>query len=150
MTSLLQLLHLAGVIVWIGGMFFAHYCLRPVATAQLPPPQRLPLLSAVLGRFFVAVTVSIGAILLSGLAIMLPAGMANAPIHWHIMLTLGLAMTVIFSIIALHHYPRLKTRVAASDWPAAGQSMNSIRVLVASNLAIGTVTVVVATVGGYV
>lgn len=150
MNSFLKLLHLAGVIVWIGGMFFAHFCLRPVAATQLPPPQRLTLLCAVLGRFFVAVTASIVAILLSGLAIMLPLGMASAPLHWHIMLTLGLAMIVIFSIIALHHYPRLKGRVAASDWPAAGQSMNSIRVLVATNLAIGAVTVVVATVGRYV
>ncbi len=131
-------------------MFFAHFCLRPVATTQLLPPQRLPLLCAVLGRFFVAVTASIVAILLSGLAIMLPLGMASAPLHWHIMLTLGLPMIVIFSIIVLHHYPRLKGRVAASDWPAAGQSMNRIRVLVATNLAIGAVTVVVATVGSYV
>lgn len=150
MNSLLKLLHLAGVIVWIGGMFFAHFCLRPVAAAQLPPPQRLPLLCAVLGRFFVAVTIGIVAILLSGLAIMLPVGMASAPLHWHIMLTLGLAMMVIFSIITLHHFPRLKARVAASDWPAAGQAMNSIRMLVATNLAIGALTVIVATVGGHI
>ena len=42
MRSILLLLHLSGVIVWVGGMFFAHFCLRPVAALQLPPPQRLP------------------------------------------------------------------------------------------------------------
>ena len=32
------------IVVWIGGMFFAHYCLRPAAAEKLSPEQRLPLL----------------------------------------------------------------------------------------------------------
>jgi uncharacterized membrane protein len=57
MNRLLVLIHLLAVIVWIGGMFFAHVCLRPVAAAQLQPPQRLPLLAAILGRFFMSPSV---------------------------------------------------------------------------------------------
>ncbi len=86
MRYVLLLLHVAGVIVWIGGMFFAHFCLRPVATTQLPPPQRLPLLAAVLGRFFVSVAVCVVAILASGFAMMIAAGFGNAPVHWHLMM----------------------------------------------------------------
>lgn len=149
MKSLFHLLHIAGVIVWIGGMFFAHVCLRPVAAAQLPPPQRLPLLAAVLGRFFVAVAISIVAILASGLAIMLPVGMGNAPIHWHIMFTLGLVMTGIFAYIALGLHPHLKRGVAAQDWPSAGAAMNRIRGLVMTNLILGVTTVAVAILGTY-
>ena len=63
MNPLLHLLHLAGVIIWIGGMVFAHVCLRPVAASQLQPPQRLPLLAAILARFFALVTVSIAVII---------------------------------------------------------------------------------------
>ena len=37
-------LHLLGVVVWVGGMFFAHMALRPSVLA-LNPPERLPLLS---------------------------------------------------------------------------------------------------------
>ena len=48
---LLLFVHLAGVIVWVGGMSFAHFCLRPAALA-LPPAQRLALWSGVFGRFF--------------------------------------------------------------------------------------------------
>lgn len=149
MKSLFHLLHIAGVIVWIGGMFFAHVCLRPVVAAQLQPPQRLPLLAAVLGRFFTAVAVSIVAILASGLAILLPVGMGNAPIHWHIMLTLGLVMTGIFAYIALGLYPRMKRGVAAQDWPTAGAAMNHIRGLVLTNLILGVATVAVAILGTY-
>lgn len=147
MNPLLHLLHLAGVIIWIGGMVFAHVCLRPVAASQLQPPQRLPLLAAILARFFALVTVSIAVILISGLAIMLPIGIANAPLHWHVMLTLGLIMTVIFGIIVLRHFSRMKAGVASQDWPAAGSAMNHIRILVATNLTLGVATVAVATLG---
>ena len=147
MRSLLLLLHLAGVVVWVGGMFFAHYCLRPVVTAQLPPPQRLPLLASVLGRFFVAVMVSIAAILASGFTIMGAMGFGQAPIHWHVMSGIGLAMAAIFGVIYFLHYPRLKAGVAVQDWPAAGAAMNRIRILVAINLALGALTIAVATLG---
>ena len=150
MRSILLLLHLAGVIIWIGGMFFAHFCLRPVAAVQLPPPQRLPLLAAVLGRFFRAVALSVVVILLSGFASMMSIGFAQAPLHWHVMSGLGLLMVVIFGVIYHRHFPRLKAGVAAEDWPAAGAAMNKIRLLVATNLLLGGVTVVVATLGALI
>lgn len=147
MRSFLLLLHLSGVILWVGGMFFAHFCLRPVATVQLPPPQRLPLLAAVLGRFFTAVAVSIVAILASGFAGLAAVGFAHAPPHWHLMSGLGLVMAVIFGIIFFRHYPQLKAGVAVQDWPAAGAAMNRIRLLVSTNLLLGVLTIVVATLG---
>lgn len=147
MRSTLLFLHLAGVIVWIGGMFFAHFCLRPVAAEQLPPPLRLPLLAGVLGRFFRIVAVAIALILLSGIARMLHVGFANAPPHWHVMLSSGLIMTIIFVDIALCHFVRLQAGVAAQDWPAAGAAMNTIRQRVALNLGLGVATVAVACFG---
>ncbi len=147
MRAFLLLLHLAGVIIWVGGMFFAHFCLRPVAAAQLPPPQRLPFLAAVLGRFFRVVAVAVVAILGSGFARLLAIGFAQAPLLWHMMAGLGLLMAVIFAIIYLRHYPRFKAAVAGSDWPVAGAAMNRIRLLVATNLGLGAVTLLVATLG---
>ena len=150
MRSIFLLFHLVGVIVWIGGMFFAHFCLRPVATLQLPPPQRLPLLAAVLGRFFKAVALSIVAILVSGFASMISTGFAHAPLHWHVMSGLGLLMAAIFCVIYFLYFPRLKVGVAAQDWPVAGAAMNQIRLLVATNLLLGGVTVVVAILGALI
>lgn len=148
MRATLLLLHLAGVIIWVGGMFFAHFCLRPVAATQLPPPQRLPFLAAVLGRFFRVVAVAVVVILGSGFARMATTGFAQAPLHWHMMSGLGLLMAVIFAVIYLLHYPRLKAAVTTSDWPVAGAATNRIRLLVATNLALGVVTLLVATLGG--
>ena len=120
------LIHLLGVIVWVGGMFFAHVCLRPVAAAQLPPPQRLPLLAAVLGRFFTAAGIAIVAILVSGL------------------LRFGSAMMLIYLLIILRYYPRLTAAVEARTWPAGGAAMEVIRKLVLVNLVLGVATIAIA------
>jgi len=50
--KLLYLVHVLATVVWVGGMFFAHQCLRPVVRAQLEGPQRLRLWNGVFGRFF--------------------------------------------------------------------------------------------------
>jgi uncharacterized membrane protein len=141
------LIHLLGVIVWVGGMFFAHVCLRPVAAAQLAPPQRLPLLAAILGRFFTAVAVSAVAILGTGVIRLADLNGAPAPWHWHAMSGIASAMIVIFLIIVLRFYPRLKTAVTAQNWPQGGAAMDVIRKLVLVNLLLGLVTVIIARVG---
>jgi uncharacterized membrane protein len=143
MTRILVLVHLLAVIVWVGGMFFAHVCLRPVAAAQLSPPVRLPLLAGVMGRFFGAVGISLVLLWGSGLARFAQVGSA-APPGWHVMMGLGLVMTLVFGVIVLRFYRAMVTAVADQRWPDAGKAMNSIRMLVLLNLSLGLVTVVVA------
>lgn len=140
-------LHVAGVTLWVGGMFFAWMCLRPVAAAQLPPPERLKLWAAVFARFFPWVFGAVAAILLSGLATLFAVGMANAPLHWHLMLVLGLAMSAIYVYVVAVPYVRLKTAVASQDWPAGGAALGRIRQLVGTNLLLGVITIAVGTLG---
>lgn len=140
-------LHLAGVVLWVGGMFFAWMCLRPVAAVQLEPPARLKLWAAVFGRFFPWVWLAVAAILLSGLLAMLAVGMKHAPLHWHVMLWLGLAMSAIFVYVFLVPYGQLKNAVAAQDWPRGGMALGQIRRLVGVNLMLGFVTTAVASIG---
>ncbi len=147
MHSFLIFLHLAGIIVWIGGMSFAHFCLRPVAAELLPPPQRLPLLAGVLGRFFTLVAGAIVLIVASGFLLILGPGFAAAPLHWHLMMGTGLLMSGIFVFIFTRPYDQLRQAVAAQDWPQGGAAMNRIRQLVAFNLALGTLTLAIATLG---
>jgi len=69
---LLTLVHLLASIVWIGGMFFAHQCLRPAVLATLEaPPQRLSLWAAVFGRFFPWVWASVIALIGTGQVLVL-------------------------------------------------------------------------------
>ncbi len=140
----LLLTHLAGVAIWIGGMVFAYFCLRPAAAAVLEPPQRLPLWSAALGRFFRLLRWVVAAVLLSGLAMLLQVGLANAPPGWHAMFVLGLVMAGVFGHVDRALYPRLRKACAASDWKAAAAALDRIRQMVALNLVLAALTVVAA------
>ena len=146
MRHLWIFLHLIGVVVWIGGMFFAHHCLRPAAM-QLQPPQRLPLMAATLGRFFNHVVVALALLWVSGIAMMIQTGFAQSPRIWHSMMGVALVMTIIFGVIRVLRFPRLQAGVAAQDWPAAAAALNGIRILVAINLGLGLLTIAIATLG---
>lgn len=147
MHPILLFLHLAGVVLWVGGMFFAWMCLRPVAAIQLEPPVRLTLWSAVFARFFPWVWAAVSAILISGLVTMLVVGMKQAPVHWHFMLLLGLVMGAIFVYVFQVPYAKLKAAVAHQDWPAGGAALGQIRQLIGINLILGYVTIAVASLG---
>ena len=146
----LQLIHVLSIIVWVGGMVFAHFFLRPAVQA-LEPPQRVRLMHDVLRRFLGAVGIAVLLVLGSGLWMIgrmakqaVQAGGSFAmPLDWTIMATLGLAMMAIFGHIRFALFGRLRRAVAASDWPAGGMALASIRSWVGVNLALGVVVIVV-------
>jgi uncharacterized membrane protein len=140
-------LHLLGVVVWIGGMFFAHMALRPAAQA-LPPPQRLPLLAATLTRFVRWVGVAIVAILVSGIALIaMVGGMAQVGWWVHVMVAIGIVMMLLYAHLVAAPLKRLRAAVAAEEWERAGAAMGQARKLVAVNLVLGLVTITVAVLG---
>ena len=146
-TSML-LLHVLGVVVWVGGMFLMHVAVRPAAVQLLQPPQRLPLLASVLERFFRWVVVAIVAVLASGLGMILEGGgFRNAHLSVHLMFAIGLAMMAVFLHIRFAPFRRLQAAVAASNWPLAARRMDQVRQLVTVNLALGILTIAVATIG---
>ncbi|WP_287879001.1 CopD family protein [Acidovorax sp.] len=150
----LKLIHLLSIIVWIGGMVFAHFFLRPAAQA-LEPAARVQLMHQVLQRFFAAVLVAVVLVLASGLWMIgqsareaaQSGGRFAMPMAWTVMATLGLSMVAIFGHIRLILFKRLQRAVAASDWPAGGKALAGIRTWVGVNLVLGVLTVVVALLG---
>lgn len=142
--SLLILLHVLATVVWVGGMFFAHQCLRPAAIATLEPPLRLALWRGVFGRFFPWVWAAVIALLLSGQAlVMMMGGMAAAPMYVHAMLSIGYVMAAIYAYLYFVPYAALKRGVQAGDWPAAAAALNRIRMLVGTNLALGLINIAI-------
>jgi uncharacterized membrane protein len=138
-----NLLHILATVVWVGGMFFAHMCLRPVVMAQLEPPQRLHLWNGVFGRFFPWVWLSIVILIVTGQWLVIAmGGMAAVPFPIHVMVGIGYLMSVIFAFIYFLPYARLRRAVAAEDWPAGGQALGLIRRLVGTNLVLGLSNVV--------
>lgn len=147
----LQLAHVLSIIVWIGGMVFAHTFLRPAAQS-LEPPQRVRLMHDVLERFLAAVGVAVVVVLVSGLWMIAhvarqaaeSGGKFSMPLGWTIMATLGLVMMALFGHIRFALFKRLRRAVAAANWSDGGKALGSIRQFVAINLALGLVVVAVA------
>lgn len=146
----LKLIHVASLIVWLGGMVFAHFFLRP-ATQALEPAQRVALMHGVLQRFLNAVLVAVVLVLTSGLwmignvarAAAQSGGRFAMPLSWTVMATLGIVMIALFGHVRFALFKRLQRAVAASDWAAGGKALASIRTWVGVNLALGAVIVVV-------
>jgi uncharacterized membrane protein len=146
----LKTLHVLCVVVWIGGMVFSHFFLRP-ALAQLDPPVRLRLMHEVLGRFFRVVLVASLLTLASGIwmlgrvakQVVQSGGRFEMPLSWTVMAVLGVAMVAIFMHIRFALYRRLDRAVSASDWPAGGAALAQIRTWVSVNLALGILVLVV-------
>ena len=146
----LKTLHLLSIVVWIGGMAFAHFFLRP-AVAQLEPPIRVRLMHDVLGRFFKAVLVASLLTLASGLWMLgrvgkqaVQSGAAfEMPIAWMIMSVLGIAMVAIFMHIRFALYKKLSQAVAGSQWAAGGLALAQIRTWVSVNLGLGVLILIV-------
>jgi uncharacterized membrane protein len=134
---LILFLHLAAAIFWMGGMAFMLLALRGPVSEQLQPPVRLPLLAAILKRFFTVVGVSIAVLLATGLALLMAAGMKNAPPGWHAMAGLGVLMMLVFGHLYFSPWRRMKAAVAAADWPEAGKRMGQITLLAKVNLGLG-------------
>lgn len=141
MPALMKFLHIAAAIVWLGGISFMLFALRPAAAAQLAPPQRLPLIALVLQKFFVLVWAAVALLLLTGLARLLAVGMKNAPLGWHLMFGVGLLMFALFGHLYFGPYRRLKLAVAAADWPEGGRRVGQIANLAMSNLVLGALAI---------
>ena len=144
-------LHLLSVVVWVGGMFFAYMALRPVAAAQLQPPQRLTLWAGVFRKFFPWVFAAIAIILASGywMVLVFYGGFDTVGMHVHLMIWIGYVMMLIFLHVFFAPFKRLQRAVAAEDWPAGGRALAQIRVMIGINLAIGLLVVAVASGGRY-
>jgi uncharacterized membrane protein len=150
----LKTIHLLSIIVWIGGMVFAHFFLRP-AVGKLEAPERVRLMHDVLGRFFKAVLIAAGLAVGTGVWMIgriakqtvQSGGNFTMPVEWMVMAALGLVMAAIFGHIRFALYKRLSNAVTATAWPAGAAALASIRTWVMVNLVIGVVIVVVTLLG---
>ena len=149
--ALLKTLHVLATVLWVGGMMFAHFFLRP-ALAQLEPPQRLRLMHEVLRRFFGAVSVAALLILATGLWMIgrvakqavQSGGSFAMPLDWTLMAVLGVLMVAIYGHIRFVLFKRFAVAVTALDWPAGGAALAKLRTWVSVNLALGVTVIVVA------
>jgi uncharacterized membrane protein len=147
---LLLAAHVLAAFFWVGGMAFAYFMLRPAAGA-LEPAVRLPLWRRVFQRFFPWVGLAIAALLVSGYAIILfqLGGFRGLPLHINVMQGIGILMMLIFGHLYFAPWRRFQAALDAGALPQAGAQLNQIRMIVATNLTLGVITVLVGATGRY-
>jgi uncharacterized membrane protein len=148
MLSTLVALHVLSAVFWVGGMAFAYFMLRPAAGA-LDPPVRLPLWRRVFQRFLPSVAIDIVLLLVTGyvMMFMMFGGFRTAPVYVHIMQGTGIAMMLLYLHLVFAPWKRFQAALDAGTLPEAARHLNQIRVIVAINLALGIITIAVATGG---
>ncbi len=144
-------LHALAAVVWVGGMAFAYWFVRPVAGQELEAPGRLALWSGIFARFFPVVWVSIAVLLVTGYYMVLGplGGFAAVGLHIHAMHGLALLMTAIFLHLYFAPWRRFRRAVTRMENDQAAADLNRIRWLIATNLTLGLIVVLVATAGRY-
>ena len=145
-----KILHLIAGIVWMGGMTFMLFALRPAALVVLDAQPRAILMGQVWQRFYGLVLVAIVALFSTGThlytttfrATKLATGQGGVPIGWNIMLLLGIAMMLIFGHIYFAGFKKYKRGVATGDWPVAAKAAGLIHTMTLINFTLGWLAIV--------
>lgn len=150
MNAILAALHALAAIVWVGGMFFAHFALRP-SLPVLEPPQPLRLWEQVFPRFFGFVWFAVGTLLATGYGLMfgLYGGFATTPLSVHLMQGIGLVMMGLFTYLYTVPYRRFRAAAADGNWPEAAGHQARVRAIVHTNLYLGLLTSVIGASGRF-
>lgn len=145
MYAFLKTVHIFSIVVWVGGMIFAHFFLRPSLTV-LEPKDRMNLMHQTLGRFFSAVLIAAIAAWVSGAVMMKVARLGSAASmawDWSFMALLGSLMLLIFLHIRFSLYRKMSRAVAVQDVALALSHLGGIRTWVSANLALGVLIILV-------
>lgn len=143
-------LHILAATIWVGGMFFAVYVLR-LAAGPLEPSDRLALWQRSFQKFFPWVWISVVLLPPTGywLVYELHGNMATLPLPYHLMHGIGWVMIFIFLHLWFAPYARFKQALEGEDFPEAAKQLNTIRLLVTTNLFLGLFNILIGTSGRF-
>jgi uncharacterized membrane protein len=145
MYDIAKLLHLVAAIVWMGGMTFMLFALRPAALATMEPQPRAKLMAQVWQRFFAIVAVAVLVLFATGTHLYTSAfkaakaagGTGGVPVGWSLMMAIGILMFLIFGHIYFAGLRKFQRAVAAGEWPAAAKVAGLIQKMVMANFVLG-------------
>ncbi|MGA8514637.1 MAG: CopD family protein [Burkholderiaceae bacterium] len=145
MYDITKLLHLISAIIWMGGMTFMLFALRPATLALMEPQPRAKLMGEVWQRFFAIVAVAVLVLFATGTYLYTSAfkaakaadGVGSVPLGWNLMLVMGLIMFLIFGHIYFAGLRKFKRAVAAGEWPVAAKVAGLIHKMVIANFVLG-------------
>lgn len=146
--SLLIALHMLAAMMWVGGMGFALFVLRP-SVAEMAQPLRQELWRRVLARFFRILWLIIPVVLGSGYGALYLGyhGLGNGGFHIMVMQTTGWMMVILFLFASLISFTFFKRALDRNDDVAAARALERIRQIVTANFTLGLFTVAIGAAG---
>jgi len=102
MTSIAIMLHMLAAVIWVGGMFFAHFVLRLAAGAMADQDR--------LAHFFPWVWAAIAVLLVTGYGLVFGrySGLGALPLYLNLMHGLGVLMVLIYLHLWFAPYKRFR------------------------------------------
>ena len=145
-----KLLHLMAGIVWLGGMTFMLFALRPAVVATLQPQPRALLMAQVFKRFYAWVLAAVVVLFATGThlytttfrAARLATGEGSVPLGWNIMLVFGLVMMLVFGHIYFAGFKKYRRAVTAEQWPVAAAAARLMHTMTLVNFTLGWLAIV--------
>ena len=145
-----KLLHLIAGIVWMGGMTFMLFALRPAAVASIEAQPRAVLMGQVWQRFYVWVLVAVVVLFGTGThlysstfrAARLATGNGSVPLGWNVMLVLGVTMMLVFGHIFFAGFKKYRRAIAAAEWALAAKAGGLIHKMTLLNFTLGWLAIV--------
>ena len=145
-------LHLLAVIIWVGGMFFAYWILRPAAQ-QLETSERLRFWYNVFGRFLPLAGGAALILLITGYSMIYLRGSGVLEFYVRLMEGLGWIMIGLFAYLCLVPWRRFSEAMKAPEDSElrnhAPQHLARIRVIVTINMMLGLIISIIGASGRF-
>jgi len=140
--------HVLAVVIWVGGMFFAHMILRPTMM-KLPSELRISFGGQIFARFFYWVWGAIFIILTTGYGVILGifGGFTRVPLHIHLMMGTGNLMVLFFCYLWFFPYRALRAALIIGNHATVNLHQTQIRQIITINLLLGITTISIAIFG---
>ena len=150
MTSIAIMFHMLAAVIWVGGMFFAHFVLRQAAGA-MADQDRLALWGRVFGQFFPWVWAAIVVLFATGYWMVATTfgGFGGMALYLKLMNGIGILMVLIYLHLWFAPYKRFRRALESGDPTTAAKPLGQIRLMVTANLFLGLVVVMIGASGRY-
>ncbi|GBE57000.1 MAG TPA: hypothetical protein ENH13_07420 [Euryarchaeota archaeon] len=154
-TALIFWLHILAAVVWIGGMVFNLFVVRPSMNV-VDLPQRLKLADGILRRFIPVVWISVGLLVFTGLLMTLKR-VASLEVllktgYGNVLILKLILVAVMISIVVLIRYsllPRFESLIDSQS-SDLNKVLRQMVTLVKVNLALGVLVLLLAELSAFV
>ncbi len=148
-ARIIVFVHVLFAIIWVGGMIAIRFALHPALPIIDEGAKRLEFMLSVLNRFFLMVSTAIVFVGITGIIMMLGAGLKSVPdlyVIVHIKTQIWMVMAVVYGVI-YYRFTKAKKCFDAGDNEKAAKYLAPLaKSLIPTNIFLGLVAIMLGVV----